>query len=205
MRGPNPNVAVKVIDDPAHPAHGQRGLFAARAIPPRTNIIDYIGAVCAPIAAPDAPSASAQGEQQSVSGHPVPGVLLSSVDLAAETSDYCLAFHSGLSIDAQHAGNEARFFNDYRGVGGSVKRPNVAFEIYRDARLVPRASSAALLGLGDALVGARDVPVHMQAMSMGVWSLNEKIPKGTELLINYGKGFWRARTSYAPDAAEETE
>ncbi len=38
-------VKIKLITDKGHPACGQRGLVAARAIPKRTHIIDYIGLV----------------------------------------------------------------------------------------------------------------------------------------------------------------
>ncbi|KAI0308248.1 SET domain protein [Multifurca ochricompacta] len=37
--------AIRLIIDPSHPAHGQRGLFAAKKIPARTLIIEYIGEV----------------------------------------------------------------------------------------------------------------------------------------------------------------
>ena len=39
------NIAIRVIDDKMHPACGQRGLFAARKLPPHSYIIDYIGEV----------------------------------------------------------------------------------------------------------------------------------------------------------------
>lgn len=36
---------IRVIDNPLHPAFGQRGLFAAKKIPPRVHILDYLGEV----------------------------------------------------------------------------------------------------------------------------------------------------------------
>ncbi|KAJ3177092.1 hypothetical protein HDU85_006018 [Gaertneriomyces sp. JEL0708] len=84
---------------------------------------------------------------------------------ASSTSDYILSFDrmTGLSVDAATAGNEARFVNDFRGV---AKQPNVAFEVYRDTR-------------GE--------------VKMGIWTLGSKVAKGEELLVSYGKGFWRER------------
>ena len=38
-----PHVAIRRIDIPTHPAHGQMGLFATKKILPRTHIIDYLG------------------------------------------------------------------------------------------------------------------------------------------------------------------
>lgn len=36
-------VAIRRIDIPTHPAHGQMGLFATKKILPRTHIVDYLG------------------------------------------------------------------------------------------------------------------------------------------------------------------
>lgn len=83
-------------------------------------------------------------------------------------SDYDLSLHrfsDGLSvgIDAHGLGNEARFINDFRGIS---RRPNAVF---RDNRL----SSGEL--------------------RMSVWSSSEGIRKGDEIVISYGKTWWRAR------------
>jgi hypothetical protein len=88
------------------------------------------------------------------------------------TSDYVLSFDGNLSIDAENNGNEARHINDFRGVS---KRPNAEFDNYFD----------------------KDGVLHM-----GVFSLYERIPKGQEILVSYGKGFWQARgllPSYTAD------
>jgi len=81
-------VAIRAIADAAHPATGQLGLFAAKKIPPRTLLLDYIGEV----------HCDAR-----------PG---SDYDLSLHRTQ------SGLSVgvDAHHMGNEARFINDFRGV-----------------------------------------------------------------------------------------
>ncbi|KAI8925632.1 hypothetical protein BC831DRAFT_381158, partial [Entophlyctis helioformis] len=84
---------------------------------------------------------------------------------ASTTSDYIINLGHGLSIDAEIAGNEARFFNDYRGIG---VRPNARFEVFRDA--------------ASGVVG------------MGVVSTC-KIAKGQEVLVSYGKGFWKGRST----------
>lgn len=84
-------------------------------------------------------------------------------------SDYDLSLHrfqDGISvgIDASRMGNEARFINDYRGV---ANKPNALF-------IDGRTTSAEL--------------------RMGVWSSGEGIKKGEEILLSYGKTWWRART-----------
>ena len=83
---------------------------------------------------------------------------------SSQTSDYVLTFDESLGIDAEFQGNEARCINDYRGTG--QKRPNAEFDHYFDQNKV---------------------------LHMGVWVLHEKIPKGHEILVSYGKGFWEAR------------
>ncbi|KAG1667235.1 hypothetical protein FOA52_009800 [Chlamydomonas sp. UWO 241] len=70
-----------------------------------------------------------------------------------------------LSIDAARVGNYGRFVNDFRGI---CARPNVEFREY-------------IASQGE--------------VQMGVWALSKDIPKGTELCVTYGKGFWGARAS----------
>ena len=67
-------------------------------------------------------------------------------------------------IDALLVGNEARFVNDYRGIR---LKPNAVFE--------ERRTTAGEL-------------------RMSVWSGNDPIKKGYEILVSYGKGWWQART-----------
>ncbi|TBU34967.1 hypothetical protein BD309DRAFT_60005 [Dichomitus squalens] len=132
-----PPVAIQFISDPSHPAHGQFGLFATKKMPPRTLILDYIGEVHCD----DRPD-----------------------------SDYDLSLfrtgtpdHVSVGVDAQHAGNEARFINDYRGVKA---KPNALFQERR---------------------------TEGGELRMSVWSGSEAIKKGDELLVSYGKSWWRAR------------
>lgn len=82
------------------------------------------------------------------------------------TSDYVAEFgdRGELALDANCIGNEARFINDFRNTG---RRQNVEFQLRR-------ASDGEL--------------------RQGVFvSAKEGIREGEELLISYGKPFWRAR------------
>ncbi|KAL2913474.1 hypothetical protein HK105_206934 [Polyrhizophydium stewartii] len=92
------------------------------------------------------------------------GVVQSDDGAAVAESDYSVHMHGALSVDAAAAGNEARFINDFRGVAG---RPNVALDTYRDA--------------ADGRV------------RVGVFTLNAAVAAGEELLVTYGRAFWRAR------------
>ncbi|KAH9835814.1 uncharacterized protein C8Q71DRAFT_709295 [Rhodofomes roseus] len=79
---------IRRISESAHPACGQFGLFAAKKIPPRIHIVDYIGEV--------------HCDERPESDY----------DLSLCRTP------SGLSVgvDARLMGNEARFVNDYRGI-----------------------------------------------------------------------------------------
>jgi len=105
-RGPCQSVRIVPINDPSHPANGQAGLFAARNLEPGTLILPYYGVVHSSLP----PHCSAH-----------------------DRSDYDLWLNreAGLAVDAEKAGNEARFVNDYRGVG---QRPNAEFRECWDAR-----------------------------------------------------------------------
>ena len=79
-------------------AVGQFGLFAAKKIPPRTHLLDYLGEVHCD----DRP--------------------LSDYDLSLyRTPDGLVS----VGVDASVMGNEGRFLNDYRGIRA---RPNAQFE-----------------------------------------------------------------------------
>ena len=80
------NVKIKCINDPAHPAYRQRGLFAAKRLEARSWILDY------------------------------GGELLPDSNPQTDESDYCLKYVCSHSIDAWKMGNEARFINDFRGI-----------------------------------------------------------------------------------------
>ncbi|KAG6828610.1 hypothetical protein H0H92_007305 [Tricholoma furcatifolium] len=83
-------------------------------------------------------------------------------------SDYDLSLyrdHDGanVGIDAGRMGNEARFVNDYRGI---MAKPNAVFS---------------------------DVDAESGEMRMSIWSAGQEIKKGEEILVSYGKAWWRAR------------
>ena len=77
---------------------GQFGLFAAKKIPPRTHLLDYLGEVHCD----DRPSSD-----YDLSLYRAPDGLVS------------------VGVDASAMGNEGRFVNDYRGIRG---KPNAQFE-----------------------------------------------------------------------------
>jgi hypothetical protein len=86
------------------------------------------------------------------------------------SSDYDLSLYrtnDGVSvgIDASFVGNEARFINDYRGI---QDKPNATFEEDRSAGTELR---------------------------MSVWSGTSPLSKGEEILVSYGKSWWRQRLS----------
>jgi hypothetical protein len=78
---------IRPIKDPSHPANGQHGLFAARKIPLRTLIVEYIGEV--------------HSDERPTSDYDI--------------SLYRFPCES-VGVDATIMGNEARFVNDYRGI-----------------------------------------------------------------------------------------
>jgi hypothetical protein len=158
--GPYPNVKTTAVSDPAHPAHGQHALYANQHLPPDSFILPYLGYV---------------HDQADLN----------------EASDYDLSLDRelGIGVDASNMGNEARFINDYRGVGSA---PNAEFrDIYVD--------------IGGGKVEKR---VGVFVLSVGKSGKRVKgVGKGQEILVSYGKGFWSERlesgeglaTSYAYD------
>lgn len=103
------------------------------------------------------------------------------------TSDYdlCLNRELGIGIDAAKMGNEARFCNDYRGIESTG--PNAEFkEIWMD--------------VGKDVVEKRMAIFVLPAGKSGKRS--KGIPKGTEILLSYGKGFWKERASNTGDEKE---
>ncbi|KAH0838521.1 hypothetical protein J3R83DRAFT_6838 [Lanmaoa asiatica] len=86
-------------------------------------------------------------------------------------SDYDLSLYRSqdgvnVGIDAGEMGNESRFINDYRGV---QEKPNAEFVEYRTVR-------------GE--------------LRMSIWSKGEAIKKRDEILVSYGKSWWRSRSTY---------
>ncbi|CAG8545199.1 565_t:CDS:1 [Acaulospora morrowiae] len=89
-----------------------------------------------------------------------------SVECNGKGSDYELSFNGRYCIDGLKKGSEARFINDYRGV---LTKPNAIFHEYID--------------------------LHSGQVKMGVWVRRGvvKIRKGEEIMVSYGKSFWRER------------
>lgn len=101
-----------------------------------------------------------------------------------ETSDYDLSLDRdfGVGVDASKMGNEARFINDYRGIDTA---PNAEF---RDI----------LVDIGNGKIEKRMGVFVLSAGKSGKRS--KGIPKGQEILVSYGKGFWTERhASQQPD------
>ena len=85
-----------------------------------------------------------------------------------------------LSIDATECGNEARFINDYRGI--RPEGPNAEFRdcvIQLKSNLFERRIGVFVLSKGKSGKGSRA----------------QGIKKGEEVVVSYGKGFWKSRTS----------
>ena len=99
---PTDTVRIDFITRADHPCVGQRGLFAAVPLCRGATLLRYTGVF---------KRRSARDENQN--------------------SDYRYALKNlagcdiDIDIDAEHAGNESRFINDYRGTGAA--RPNVQF------------------------------------------------------------------------------
>ncbi|EOA85150.1 hypothetical protein ACJQWK_06643 [Exserohilum turcicum] len=94
-----------------------------------------------------------------------------------ETSDYDLSLDRelGIGVDASSMGNEARFINDYRGVAAA---PNAEFcDIHVD-------------------IGSGKVEKRVGVFVLGAGKSGKRakgIPRGHEILVSYGKGFWSER------------
>lgn len=95
-------------------------------------------------------------------------------------SDYVSDFgeHSELACDANTYGNEARFLNDFRNTG---KYPNVEFNFRRDQHGELRQGVYVKLAKDSKVEGFNGVRQH------------------EELLVSYGKGYWRSRCNDLTD------
>ncbi|KAF2965881.1 hypothetical protein GQX73_g7705 [Xylaria multiplex] len=149
-RGPCPLVRIIPISDPSHPANGQAGLFSARHLEPGALIVPYYGLI-----------------HSSLPPH----------SFTHDKSDYDLWLNkeAGVAVDAEKAGNEARFVNDYRGVR---ERPNAEFKQCWDMRSGQQCMAVFVLPA-----------VKNASTKAGAGG----IAKGTEILVSYGKGFWSKR------------
>ncbi|KAF2807720.1 uncharacterized protein BDZ99DRAFT_63488 [Mytilinidion resinicola] len=146
---PYSNVRITPISSPTHPAHNQHGLFAAQSLQPNTLILPYLGYV------------HGKAEEDPASDY-----------------DLSLDRELGIGVDATRIGNEARFINDYRGVGPPV--PNAEFRgVWLDVGggAVEKVMAVYVLSAGKSGKGAR---------ARGIKS-------GEEVLVSYGKGFWDER------------
>ncbi|KAJ6574759.1 hypothetical protein B0H19DRAFT_1125650 [Mycena capillaripes] len=117
-------IAIRRISDPTHPAYGQFGLFAARKIPAKTHIVDYIGEI--------------HCDERQESDYDLS--LFRSGDLS-------------VGIDASRMGNEGRFVNDYRGIPGQDK-PNAIFVDIRrlSGELGMRIESSRMIKKGEEIL-----------------------------------------------------
>jgi hypothetical protein len=94
------------------------------------------------------------------------------------TSDYDLSLDRdlGIGVDAAKTGNEARFINDYRGI--SDKGPNAEFrDVWID-------------------IGERGYERRMAVFVLPSGKSGKRsggIRKGEEIMVSYGKGFWKGR------------
>jgi hypothetical protein len=151
-KGSSSLVKITSISSPTHPANGQSGLFAVTDLKPGTFILQYLGVIhCSP--------EPIQGEQETVDPH------------AESNYDLSLDRELRIGIDADKAGTEARFINDYRGV---AERPNAEFKEIWDERRKERG------------MGVFVLPDGKKGKGKGV-------RKGEEILVSYGRGFWDAR------------
>ncbi|CAK7211199.1 hypothetical protein SCUCBS95973_001052 [Sporothrix curviconia] len=167
--GPSPLVEIRCIADPAHPACGQHGLFAARHLPAGSFILPYLGVY----------------HRGNVTvGRRGQGTNLHN----KKESDYDLWLDrdADVAVDADRCGNEARFINDYRGTG--KPRANAEFREVWDPRRGERGMAVYVLPVGKRLLqrAAAGAPSSSGSNVGG-------IAKGEEILVSYGKGFWEMR------------
>ncbi|KAI9666593.1 MAG: hypothetical protein M1821_004529 [Bathelium mastoideum] len=154
---PAPNVRITPILDPAHPAHGQHGLFATRRLASDSLVVLYLG------------RAHTDAESDPASDYDVR--LVGAEDDGGGDG-------GGISVDAAREGNEARFVNDYRGV--RREGPNAEF---RDVWV-----EGAVGGMVERRIG-----VFVLAAGKKAGRRERGIEKGEEVVVSYGKGFWRER------------
>ena len=171
---PYSNICITPINDPAHPACGQCGLFTTQVHAPDSFICLYLGLVHSTQAEPSAAFTDRNSHEPK--------------------SDYDLSLDRdlGLAIDANNMGNEARFINDYRGI---ADRPNAEF---RDV-IVKAKNGKRERGVGVFVKAAkRDKKTKSKRQD------DNGISKGAEILVSYGRGFWSARRAEAEEATQAT-
>ncbi|ORX93735.1 hypothetical protein K493DRAFT_315842 [Basidiobolus meristosporus CBS 931.73] len=194
---------IKAITNPEHPCCGAYGLFAACHIEPKQHIVDYCGNI----------HLSDVGD----------------TDPEIQKSDYVIRFTSELSIDAGRQGNEGRFVNDFRGVpkepaGGANDQEagrNKESAKGRDKgkgkskgkgkdhgglHEKSQANDTASYKKSNTTEKSQPTVMFMNYLDertkeirIGIFA-TRKIRKGDELLISYGKSFWRSRLGSVPSA-----
>ena len=170
---PNPqtpyaNIRITAIEEAAHPAYQQFGLFATRVHLPDTFICLYLGMVYS-----TASESIVSTDTADSTSHP--------------KSDYDLSLDRdlGLAVDAATMGNEARFINDYRGI---ADRPNAEF---RDV-IVKAKDGKKERGVGVFVKAMKKAKKRKSKKEDGIG-----IRKGEEIVVSYGRGFWSARRTEA--------
>ena len=160
-------VCVRPIAGPAHhPALGQRGLFAAAALPPSAFLCLYVGRV----------HTDARDDTDARSHYDLSFCPLDPAEFGRDGGG------GGLSIDATRGGNESRMANDFHGIAG---RANAEF---RDC-LVQVPSDRRLEGWKwERRVGIFVCPAG-RADGGGAGGLRA----GEEVLVNYGREYWDSR------------
>lgn len=113
-------------------------------------------------------------------------------DTTGEESDYDLWLdrEMDVAVDAAGHGNEARFANDYRGVGG-MERANAQF-----GNVWCERWGEVCVGVW-ALGGGKNKTKNKSMKK----SDGGGIKKGQEILVSYGRGFWeeRRKSSHSVD------
>lgn len=116
-----------------------------------------------------------------------------------ESSDYDLSLDRelGFSIDAAAVGNESRFMNDYRGVRS--EGPNAEF---RDCWVQIEERSDG--GGGGKARGRWERRMGVFVLGAGkAGKRKEGIARGEEVVVNYGRSFWRERMGAGAEGEEE--
>jgi len=173
------------ITDPTHPAYGQYGLFAAKKILPKTWILDYTGVVHDQFGT-DVTS----NYDLCLELLPIPAPSNSTSDgftgpePAHEVTETVPPAYWDVAVDAAKSGNAARFINDFRGVPGKSK-PNVEFQSRKVAVTTARGK--------------------VEVVRIGIWAGKDGVAKGEELLLSYGKAFWKARRREEEEANRDVE
>ncbi|KXS16389.1 hypothetical protein M427DRAFT_31128 [Gonapodya prolifera JEL478] len=223
---------IRKINDQKHPANGQYGLFALHDYPNDSLVCDYIGILHTRLLPPAEVSSDGTAGIKDPPGDRVTSPH--SPHASWDDSDYCVRvgverlevedFDDGegrstpgeyeVCIDAERAGNEARFVNDFRGV---APKPNAQFRDYVDSTtgekrfgIFAKAHSVgrkAKRGDDDAgrelEVGPvssnrgrhKKGPAHVRDRTAVAAAESFKgIRAGEEILVSYGKGFWRGRS-----------